>query len=130
MSTRVVRVTALAVLLCLGAATVGLADDHTPKPYDPDEFAAWMRDLWRAEAVFVGAFPFAIFVTFEVYDTIRYAEDGFRDPSYAPWPLGSGSSTYSTTESTWLAVSALSLSLIVAGIDFLIGRINESSPKN
>ena len=125
------RAAALAVLLCVGSASVGLADDHIPKPYDPDEFAAWMRDLWRAEGVFIGSFPFAIFFTFEVYDTYRYAANGFKDPSYAPWPLGSSSAApYSTTETTWLAVSTVSLSLLVAGIDFLIGRINEPPPKN
>jgi hypothetical protein len=107
-----------------------VAEDHTPKPYSPDEFNAWMKDLWRADAVFVGSFPFSLFLTLEVYDTYRYVNSGFQS-SYAPWPLGSGSAiTYTDAETAWLAVSALSLSLVVAGIDWIIGVINERSQKN
>ena len=71
--------------------------------------------------------PLFLFVTLEVYDSFRYFTRGFN-PSYAPWPLGSSIATsYSARETTWLAVSAVSLSLVIAGIDFLIGRANEST---
>jgi hypothetical protein len=111
--------------IALGAAAPALAEDHTPTPYSPDEFAGWMKDLWRADAIFVGSFPFTIFLTLEVYDTYRFVNSGFKT-AYAPWPLGSGTAvTYTTDETLWLAVSALSLSLVIAGIDFLLGRINE-----
>lgn len=86
-----------------------------------------MKDSYRAEAVIVGVFPFALFATLEVYDTIRYVSNGLS-PTYAPWPLGSGTAvSYSANETLWLAVSAVSLSVVIAGIDFLVGRINESS---
>jgi hypothetical protein len=112
-----------AVVLC--AAEQAIAEEHTPKPYLPDEFAGWMKDAWRADAVAVGSFPFTMFLTLEVYDTYRFVLNGF-DTSYAPWPLGSGTAvSYSTDETLWLIVSAASLSLVLAGIDFLLGRINE-----
>ncbi len=120
----------IVVLLTLTCVAPVMADDHTPKPYSPDEFNAWMKQLWRADAVAVGSFPFSLFLTLEVYDTFRFVSNGFNT-SYAPWPIGSGSAvTYSTTETAWLAVSAVSLSLLVAGIDWFIGLVNERSAKD
>ncbi len=127
----------LVFLLCLaGLALCGgpiFAQDHTPKEYSPDEFPRWLKDLFRAEAITIGSFPISLFLTLEVYDTYRYVtpqgptQQQFN-PSYAPWPFGTGTAAgYSAQETAWLAVSAVSLSLVIAGIDFLIGRLNESS---
>jgi len=128
MSRRGVIVIAVLLLACAAPA---MADDHTPKPYSPDEFNAWMKQLWRADAIVVGSFPFSIFFTLEVYDTYRYVNHNFSS-AYAPWPLGSGGSAvaYSTTETAWLAASAISLSIVIAGIDWIVGLVNERSAKN
>jgi hypothetical protein len=114
------------VFAVLLASSAG-AQDHTPQPYSPDEFQAWMKEAWRAEAVFVGAFPFALFATLEAYDTVRYVTNNFG-PGYAPWPFGSGTAvSYTAEETVWIAVSAISLSMVISGVDFLLGRINERS---
>jgi hypothetical protein len=110
------------------AAPTARADEPVPEPYAPGEFPGWLTDIWRAEAVFVGVFPFSLFVTLEVYDSWRYFKQDLN-PAYAPWPFGSGAAVvYSPTETLWLAVSALSLSLSVSGIDFLLGRLHDRSP--
>jgi hypothetical protein len=71
-----------------------------------------------------------LFVTLEAYDTWRYVKIGF-DPAYAPWPFGSGApAPYDPTETLWLAVSAISLSALVSGLDFLLGHIHDGSPRN
>jgi hypothetical protein len=102
-----------------------LADEHAPAPYEKDEFPGWVRDLRRAEIIFVGSVPFSMFFTFEVYDTWRYVANSL-DPSYAPWPFRPGSAQqYSSGEKTWLVVSSLSVSLLIAGADWVIGRVNE-----
>jgi hypothetical protein len=123
----------LAVVLCLlleGGSGPAYAQDHTPQPYSPDEFPAWMKNLWRAEVIFVGSFPFTLFATLEVFDTYRYVTNNFQ-ASYAPWPFGSGAATpYTAAQTGWLAVSAISLSVVIAGIDFLIGRIHESAARH
>ncbi len=121
------RAAALALSLALSLAASGhlSAQDRTPQPYDPSEFQAWMKEAFRAEAVFVGSFPFTLFFTLEAYDTVRYVSNGFS-PAYAPWPFGSGTAvTYTAEETLWLAVSAVSLSMVISGIDFLIGRAND-----
>ncbi len=112
-----------------GTGTQG-TPDHTPQPYAPGEFPGWLSDVWRAEAVFVGSFPLTLFATLEVYDSYRYFNSGL-DPHYAPWPFGSGAAAaYDSNETLWLAVSALSLSLAVSGIDFLLGQLHDGSPGN
>jgi hypothetical protein len=131
------RTVLLALALCITALTLCggavFAQDHAPKEYTSDEFARWLKDLFRAEAITVGSFPITLFLTLEVYDTYRYvtpqgpSQQRFN-PGYAPWPLGTGTSAgYSAQETAWLAVSAISLSVVIAGIDFLIGRLNEPS---
>ena len=130
MKTAGVSAALAALVLFLGAAVCAAAQDHTPQPYSPDEFQSWMKDSYRAEAVMVGSFPFTLFMTLEVYDAVRYFSNGLN-PSYAPWPLGSGTAvTYSSNETLWLAASAVSLSMVLAGVDYLIGRINERSSRH
>jgi hypothetical protein len=123
------RCAALCVLLLAACGAGAFSQEHVPQPYAPDEVAPWLKDLWRAEAIFVGSFPITLFATLETYDTYRYVTSNFN-PSYAPWPLGSSIATsYSPEETLWLAVSAASVSLLIAGIDYLLGRLNESSTR-
>jgi hypothetical protein len=124
---RAIRWLPLLFLMLLVAAGA-FGDVPAPKPYSPNEFPRWAADVWRAEVVAVGSFPFTLFATLEVYDTVRYVSNGLN-PAYAPWPLGSGSAvSYSPAETGWLAVSAVSLSAVIAAIDFLIGRLNAKPP--
>ena len=123
------RVAVLCLILLAACGAAAVAEDHVPQPMAPGEVAPWLKDIWRAEAITVGSFPFSLFVTLEVYDTYRYVTRSFN-PKYAPWPLGSSIATsYSAQETAWLAVSAVSLSLIISGIDFLIGRANGSAAR-
>ena len=117
---------AVVVLVALAMPATTCAQERTPQPYTQDEFPQWLKDLRRAEIVFVGSFPITLFLTLETYDTYRFVASGFN-PTYTPWPLGSGA-PYVNGETPWLAVSALSLSLVVAGIDFLLGRLNAPAP--
>ena len=70
------RRTALTIVLVLLLAAVcgGMlgGQEHVPKPYSPDEFPPWLKEAsYRAEVITVGSFPFALFLTLEVYDTWR-----------------------------------------------------------
>jgi hypothetical protein len=117
----------LAVLLAFAAieatGETKAARDVTPAPYEKDEFAPWLKELWRAEIVFVGSFPFTMFFVLEGYDVYKYAANNFNS-SYTPWPFRTSSEiTYSTTEATWLVVSALASSAIVSLIDFLLVHV-------
>ena len=118
--------TATLVSLALVAAPAG-CEERTPEPYTEDEFPLWARDLWRAEVILVGSIPFSLFLTFEVFDTYRFFTNGMTQ-EYAPWPFRRGEPpAYANDETTWLAVSALSISLAVSVVDFMIGRFRESA---
>jgi hypothetical protein len=115
-----------AVLITFAAGTAA-AQEHVPQPYSPDEFQQWMKDSWRAGGGVFGAFPFSLFFTPEGDESIRYVSNKFN-PSYAPWPLGSGTAvSYSGQETLWLALSAVSISMLISGLDYLLGRLNEPS---
>jgi hypothetical protein len=114
-----------AVAICLLAFAGGWAaaeEEHPPAPYTSEEFPAWSRDLRRGEIIFFGSLPFSFFFTFEAYDVGRYVASGF-DPLASPWPLRAGADIwagYSAAEKGWLVASALTLSLAVAVVDYLI----------
>jgi hypothetical protein len=121
----------LLIVAGLGIAQASLTPPaaHTPAPYKEEEFPRWLRDLRRAEVILIGSIPFTMFFTFETYDTYRYVTSGL-DPSYAPWPFRPGSAqVYTTQEKTGIVVSALSLSLLIAAADYVIGRIHERSSR-
>ena len=88
-----------------------------------------MKDLWRAEVIFVGSIPFTLFFALETYDLYRYFNTGMN-ATYAPWPFNTGNSiNLSAQEEAWIIVSACGLSLTVAVIDFMLGRWNATSQK-
>jgi len=129
MSRRPITLLIAILALLTGIACSGFAQDHTPQPYSSDEFQGWMKDLWRAEVVLVGSFPITLFLTLETYDLYRYFNTGF-DATYAPWPFNTGSTlNLSAQEQTLIIVTAVSLSLTVAVLDFMLGRWNATSQK-
>ena len=122
---------AVVLCCCMIAFSAGpaFAQDHTPQPYSPDEFQGWMKDLWRAEVIFVGSIPFTLFASLESYDLYRYFSTGMN-ATYAPWPFNTGNTINLTAqEQAWVIVSAVGLSLSVAVIDFMLGRWNATSQK-
>ena len=130
MTPRRLRLPILCFVLLAACVAAAGADDHVPQPLQPNEVAPWLKDLWRAEAISVGSFPISLFVTLEVYDTYRYVTRGFS-PGDAPWPLGSSvAASYTAGETALIAVSAISLSLAIAGVDFLIGRARDSAARH
>jgi hypothetical protein len=121
----------LATLLLFCAAPAmgqtSSAKERTPAPYEKEEFPEWLREIWRAEVVFVGSFPFTLFFTLEGYDTYRYMSKDFNS-SYAPWPFRSAAEiTYTTEEKTWLLVSALAGAALVSLVDFILGHVGQQS---
>jgi len=119
----------LACALLVVSASGLSAQDHQPQPYSPDEFQGWMKDLWRAEVILVGSFPITLFLCLESYDLYRYFNTNFN-AAYAPWPFNTGSAlNLSAQEQTWIILTAASLSLTVAVVDFMIGRWNATSQK-
>jgi hypothetical protein len=118
------------LLACLAFPPAAACEEtHVPAPYEEEEFPGWLRDLRRAEVILFGSFPFTLFFTFETYDTYRFFANGM-DPSFTPWPMRPGSAqVYTDDEKKKVALTAVSLSLLIAVTDFIIGRIHERAAR-
>ena len=77
------------------------------------------------EIILLGSFPITLFLSLEIYDTYRYIISG-GDYLYAPWPFRPPNAAgYDTNENIGIIVSAVSVSLLIAVIDYMIGRRGE-----
>jgi hypothetical protein len=119
----------LAFILCFLAViafpAVGQEQDSTdtdPEEYVTEEFSPLLQDLRRAEIILLGSFPITLFLSLEIYDTYRYIKNG-GDYQYAPWPFRPPDAAgYSSGENIGIIISAASVSLLIAVVDYLIGR--------
>ncbi len=93
-----------------------------PVPYEPEEFPSWARSLRRGEIIAVGLFPFMFLFSSLAYDTFRFAASG-GDPDYAPGPFQSpGASPLSQHEKIGVLTVSISLSALLAFVDYLIEK--------
>jgi hypothetical protein len=91
--------------------------------FDLSGVPQWASDLRRAEIVAFGSFPFTFFYTSFTMDTIRFANHGWNDYRYAPWPFKSAGAIDMTTNEQMLTIGiAVGTSLLIALIDHLIVR--------
>ncbi|MDR2210628.1 MAG: hypothetical protein LBO65_04060 [Spirochaetaceae bacterium] len=86
----------------------------------------WVKDLRRAEIVAFGSFPFTMFFTATFTDLYRCASHGW-DRRYAPWPFKSaGAVSMDTGELRMMFTVAISSSLVISLVDYLIVRYKRS----
>lgn len=98
-----------------------------PEPWNKDEFAPWLVDTRRAEVVALGTFPVAMLVNGIVYQLGRFiyvsADRGSVAGDVAPWFFRTApGDRYTLDEQTGLLISAAVISVVVAAIDYAIGR--------
>ena len=99
-----------------------------PEPYDPEEFAPWLRDLRRGEIVTIGAFPLAYVFTQLGYNLYRFGIHGW-DSEYAP--VGNPNrAPYSEGETVGVLLGAATVSILIATADYLIGRRRRAAGGN
>ena len=124
----------LSIVLCLlfilhplfGATDAeSTADDTTEeyKPYSIDEFPVWLQELRRAEIIFFGSFPVAMLLStlgYEGFRSIRGVLTANSDSSGASFEFGN----YDSPERKGLLIAGVSLSFVVAVLDYLLGRID------
>lgn len=112
------------------------AEDETsppdqPVPYDPVEFPAWSRDVRRGEIIALGAFPIAMILSGLSYQLGRFAYQsgvaGEIQSEYAPWFFSTSTEPrYNNEERIGLIISAATLSVGIAVLDFALGRRERS----
>ena len=98
---------------------------NTPEEYEEEEFGPGLRTLRRGEIILFGSLPITLFLSYEAYDIFRYFANG-RQAQYAPWPLRSADAVpYQDGETAGVLVAAVSVSLVMAVTDYLIGKAIE-----
>jgi hypothetical protein len=111
-----------AFLLCLALPTAAQTSENAIS-FDLLGVPQWASDLRRAEIVAFGSFPFTFFYTSFTMDTIRFANHGWNDYRYAPWPFKAAGAVDMTTNEQMLTIGiAVGTSLLIALIDHLIVR--------
>lgn len=94
-----------------------ISSNEAHEPYADDEFPQWLRDLRRAEVIFIGSFPITLLVTTLAYDGFRAIRDTILGVSMVERnEFGS----FTNEERPWLVVSGLSLSGIITIIDAIL----------
>ena len=93
----------------------------------------WARDLRRAEIVATGTLPLTLLASRLTYSLVRFTYQsivaGAIDPTYAPWFLAPpGSPELTTGEKLGVIGGAVTLSAVLAYVDFWLGR-REAQPE-
>lgn len=102
----------LSVLLSLSAETITHSSfKYQYEEYTDEEFPIWTMELRRAETIFFGSFVFTVPFSALVFSTLgKYGVLNYSSPS---------------TEALYTLGGAAGLSLVVAGLDWVLGRIGE-----
>ncbi len=96
------------------------------EPYEDDEFPRWARDLRRAEIVAFGSLPISLLASRLIYAVARFTyksielgtvASAYLPPSIAP----PGAVPLSREESAWVVLGAISISSIIAVVDYMLG---------
>ncbi len=96
-----------------------------PGEYNKDEFPSFLRDIRRAEVIFVGSYPFSVLFTKLGTGIYDYASSGF-DRNNAPSMFGGTENSSSGNEETSrILITSLYVSLSITALDYFIGKIKE-----
>lgn len=97
-----------------------------PEPYRKDEFPPWLQSLRRGEILFFGALPISFLLTDIGYGLIRFAVHDF-EASYTPTLFGGSNIVpYTDSEKYGMIAVSISLSAVLATVDYFIGRARAS----
>lgn len=94
------------------------AETLKPVPYEAEEFPPWLRDLRRGEIIFFGSLPFTLLITTLGYQTVDYFQvRSGPNPEEAVW------GNLSEDDRKTVLVASLSSALVIALVDFFLGKI-------
>lgn len=108
-----------------------IASALQPVPYKANEFPQWSNDLRRGEIITVGSFPIAYLFSSLFFDLGRWiVKYGNGDPDYSRYtPFSANKPDNTTAEVTGLVVAAVSVSVVVAIIDYVAGQSQAADRK-
>jgi len=96
-----------------------------PEEYTKEEFPSLLRDIRRAEVIFIGSYPFSVLFTKLGTGIYDYAASGF-DRDNAPSIFGgTENSSSSNKETSRILITSMYVSLSITALDYFIGKIKE-----
>ncbi|MDR1867902.1 MAG: hypothetical protein LBQ77_06535 [Treponema sp.] len=85
----------------------------------------WLPQLRRAEIIAFGSFPFTLFTSIFLIDTVRFFDNGF-DTRYAPWPFKAASAFPMTENEKNITLTvAIVGSVVIAVVDYFLFRTKQ-----
>ncbi|MBN1409821.1 MAG: hypothetical protein JW969_03185 [Spirochaetales bacterium] len=115
--------TVIIFFLLIFIIQTAIAQDHTPKPYEREEFPEWLHDLRRAEIILIGSLPFTMFFALEAFDIGRYFYHNM-DYLYQPWPAKPAyGPQYTMEEKVTVVFIAVGFSLIITVADYILCKM-------
>ena len=103
--------------------------------FDMTGFPQWSKDLRRWEIVAFGSFPFSMFVTTFITDSLRWSKENDMDWSeegrrYAPWPFKSAGAVDMTNREQEMTLAiAAGISGAIALADFIIVQVKRNKER-
>ncbi len=97
------------------------------EPYTQDNIPSWAQDARRMSIITFGSIPFTTLTTTLGYTVFRYVANGF-DSNYIPnpFPTSSTAANLNTDEQVGILVTAVSLSVIIGIIDYVVIKTKEN----
>ena len=124
----VIALLAIAVITAPGVAqqSGGAPSVADAEPYEEDEFPGWALDLRRAEIVALGSLPITLLASRLLYGLGRFAVESIRSGQFAtaylpPFLAPPGAVALTRDDNLWIIGGAVSLSTVVAVIDYALG---------
>ncbi|MDR2150743.1 MAG: hypothetical protein LBO67_08055 [Spirochaetaceae bacterium] len=112
----------LPVILLLCTLPVAAQTEAPFQLFKPETHPQWVKDLRRGEIVAFGSFPFTMFASIFIMDSVRFLSHNV-DTRYAPWPFKPAGAVAMTDVEKGVTVSvAVAASVIIAVVDHLIVR--------
>ena len=102
-------------------ANKGASEDY--EPYEKAEFPGWLLDLRRAEVIFIGSLPLTLLFSSLSYDGYRLLRAALQPDAIQT--AGAEAGSYTPAESSGLLIAGLSVSALVAILDFILGRLEK-----
>ncbi|MBR5645544.1 MAG: hypothetical protein IKX23_02760 [Treponema sp.] len=114
------KIMILLVFLSVFSASVFCEENHTPKPYDKNEFSQPLKDLRRFEIITFGSLPFVTLDATLFYSSYKWISSGF-DSRYSLNPFSSNQ--YNKDEITGIIIISIGISIGIALTDYFINLI-------
>jgi hypothetical protein len=129
------RIFFIFIVLFLLIPVSQVSGQNLPDVFDTSDFPQWGKDLRRWDIITFGIFPFCVFFTTVVTDSIRWYNENGLDFSesgrrYAPWPLKSAGAYERTTDEHFQNIFiAACLAASLAIIDLIIVKIRQGNER-